>query len=251
MYIIYYNYYFIKGNDAFFTMQVFMKIINNPETVPLQLPNEFLKSEEDLENKIKIKKSRSKTKSEAEKYKDYSKLINAVRNNVNKNKQYLCLDIEAYEGDQKILTEFGWCIFKKDGSIVKNKHVIVKENMMYHNGTKVPDNRDYYLFGDSEIQELKVIEEELKKDIESVNYIVGQGVNNDLHYLESIEVDTSKFICMKDFKVEKYGVIDTMDLYSGLFRAPAVSLEKMLIKFKIPYDRLHNAGKNFYKIKLI
>jgi len=237
-------------------MQVFMKIINNSKKVPLQLPKKLLKqNNEKFKNEKSIKEneesSKAKTKKQKEevaKYDDFAKLINTIKFNIGNSRFYLCLDIEAYENNQSILTEFGWCIFKKDGTITKKKHAIVKENMNYHNGKKVPDHRDHYLFGESEIQELKVIEEELKADIESVNYLVGQGINNDIRYLKSIHVNTDKFISMKNSKVQKFGIIDTMDLYSGYFNLQAVSLEKSLIKLHIPFDKLHNGGKKKKKL---
>jgi len=232
-----------------------LKIITNCKKVPLQLSKKLLKENNEESRKLSEKSTDSKTnssasklknkkKDEMERYEDLAKLINTIKFNIGSSRSYLCLDIEAYEGDQKILTEFGWCVFKKDGTLLKTKHAIVKEHMNYRNGHNVPDNRDYYLFGKSEIQELKVIEEELKKDIESVNYLVGQGIDNDIRYLKSIDVNTSKFIKMKDSKVQKFGIIDTMDLYSGLYSTQGVSLERSLIKLKIPYDRLHNGGND-------
>jgi len=181
-----------------------------------------------------------------ERFKEYEKLINTIRHNINRNKLYLSLDIEAFEQNQKILKEFGWCIFKKDGTITKTKHAIVKENMNYHNEKNVPDNRNYYLFGDSEVMELKAIEEELRKDIDRVSYLVGQGINNDLRFLKFINIDTSKFVNMKNSQVPKYGLIDTMDLNSGYYLANGLGLEKSLIKLQIPYDKLHNSGKSIY-----
>ncbi|OUM62845.1 hypothetical protein PIROE2DRAFT_61630 [Piromyces sp. E2] len=179
-----------------------------------------------------------------EKYRDNVKIINAIIHNISKNKFYLCLDIEAYEFNQKFLTEFGWCIFKKDGTIVKKKHAIVKENLKYRNRKYVPDNRYYYLFGDSVVQKLDDINKELRNDINKVNYLVGQGIYNDLRYLRSIKINTFKFQKMKNAQVPEYGVIETMDLYSGFFQTEGVSLEKSLIKLNIPYERLHNAGND-------
>ena len=148
----------------------------------------------------------------------------------------------------KKLTEFGWCIFKRDGSIIKKKHTIVKEYIHLRNGKHVPDNKDNFLFGQSDIQKLEEVEEELKNDIESVNYLVGQGIKSDIRYLKSIDVNTSKFTTMKNQKIPEFGVIDTMDIFSGNFNTKGVSLEKSLVKLQIPYDKLHNAGKIYIYI---
>jgi len=179
-----------------------------------------------------------------EKYRDNIKLINTIINNIDDNKLYLCLDIEAFEFNQKFLTEFGWCIFKKDGTIVKKKHAIVKENLKYRNRKYVPDNRYHYLFGKSDLQQLDDINRELREDIQNVNFLVGQGIDNDIRYLRTININTSKFQKLKDDKVPIYGIIDTMDLYSGFYQTEGVGLEKSLKKLKIPYDRLHNAGND-------
>jgi len=179
------------------------------------------------------------------KYDTYNELIKNIREEINDEKLFLCLDIEAFEFDQKILTEFGWCIFRKDGTIDKKIHAIVKENIKYRNKKHVPDNREYYLFGESVTQNLSDIEKELKEDIEKVNYLVGQGIESDIRYLNSIKIHTSKFEKMKSSKVPEYGIIDTMDIYSGFYHSKGVGLEKSLIKLQLPYGRLHNAGKYF------
>jgi len=193
------------------------------------------------QNKEKVKKEK---KEDPNQFKEQAKLIERVRT-IDNEKLYLCLDIEAYEFDQKKLTEFGWCIFKKDGTIVKKKHTNTKEYLKFRNGKHVPDNKDNFLFGNSDVQELAVVEEELKEDIESVNYLVGHGIKSDIRYLKSINVNTTKFENMKTKKIPEYGVIDTMDVYSGHFNTKGVSLEKCLIKLRIPFDKLHNAGNNF------
>jgi len=179
----------------------------------------------------------------SEKYDEYMELIKNIREKISNELLFLCLDIEAFEYNQEKLTEFGWCIFKKDGTIKKTIHALVKENLRLRNRKHVPDNKDHYLFGKSVIQNIKDIENELKQDIENVNYLVGQGIGSDLRYLNKIKVNTSKFEKMKNSKIPEFGVIDTMDLYSGYYRTRGVGLEKSLIKLELPYGRLHNAGK--------
>ena len=244
-----------------FTMQVFLKIINNSEKVSLQLSDDLIKESNDVEKTNNNSKTKEETKAKENKdssqvlkqkkskekidetklFQEFSKLIEGIRS-IDNEKLYLCLDIEAFEFDQKKLTEFGWCIFKRDGTIVKKKHTNTKEYLKFRNGKHVPDNKNHFLFGTSEVQELAVVEEELKNDIESVNFLVGHGIKSDINYLKSINVNTSKFETMKSQKIPEFGVIDTMDIYSGQFNTKGVSLEKCLIKLQIPYDRLHNAG---------
>jgi len=244
-------------------MQVFMKIINNSEAVPLQLSvqraeeirkeemkdhSNLLKSNKGHNNSQKSQKKLSDSK-ETGKYKNLSKVIKSIQYNISVNKPFLSIDIETYEKDKNIITEIGWCVFKSDGVIKKRKHAIVEENVDYHNGNYIPDHRNNFLFGRSETQKLSGIEEELKKDIEKINYLVGHGIKNDIRYLNSININTSKFENMKNSKIPEFGIIDTMDLYSGFYYTRAVGLEKSLLKLQIPYDKLHNAGKKKKKKK--
>jgi len=189
-----------------------------------------------------------KTYEKPEKLQNRIKLIEVIKEKIDNEKLYICLDIEAFERNHDFLTEFGWCLFKKNGEIIKKKHAIVEEYMNYHNGRYVPDNRDHYNFGKSEIVKLKEIYKELKDDFDHVNYLVGHGINNDIRFLKKIKVDVSKFKKMNGNgnKIDDYGIIETMDLFSGFFLTKPVGLEKSLRRLEIPYQRLHNAGNDAY-----
>jgi len=182
-----------------------------------------------------------------EKLQNRIKLIELIKEKIDNDKLYICLDIEAYERNHDYLTEFGWCLFKKNGEIIKIKHAIVEEYRNYHNGRYVPDNKDYFNFGESEVEKLKDIYRELKNDFEKVNYLVGHGINNDIRFLKKIKVDVSKFKKMNSgSKIDDYGIIETMDLFSGFFLTKPVGLEKSLRRLEISYKRLHNAGNDAY-----
>jgi len=191
------------------------------------------------------------TEEETEKYSEYSKIINAIQNNIGKQKLFICFNIKAYEKSHDILTEFAWCMFTKDGTIVKKKYAIVREAMNYYENDNIPDNRHDYLFGNTKIQSLKSIEEELKNDIIKINYIVCQSISNDFCYLNSLNIDISKFKKMTNSKIPEFGIIDMMDIYSGLYYTPGVSLEESLIKLKIPYEKLQNTNKNYKFISTV
>jgi len=208
-------------------MQVFLKIINGT-----------------IDTTTNITQYKKEKGNGYEKFRRLAKIINAIQHNISKSKLYLSFDIEEYEQNKKLITEIGWCIFKKDGTIRKKKHAIVKENIDCRNTKKKQDNKDNYLFGESDVQELKVIEEELRKDVEKVSYLVSHGIGkNDIRYLKSIKVNITRFIKMKGSKVPHCGLIDTMDLYAGLFNSKGVNLEKSLTDLEIPFDKLYNAGK--------
>jgi len=189
-----------------------------------------------------------RTYEKPEKIQNRIKLIEAIKEKIDNEKLYICLDIEAYERNHDFLTEFGWCLFKKNGEIIKKKHAIVEEYLSYHNGRYVPDNKNNYNFGKSEIVKLKDIYKELKNDFNQVNYLVGHGINNDIRFLKKIQVDVSKFKKMNgnSSKIDDYGIIETMDLFSGFFLTKPVGLEKSLRRLEIPYRSLHNAGNDAY-----
>jgi len=182
-----------------------------------------------------------------EKLQNRIKLIELIKEKIDDDKLYICLDIEAYERNHDFLTEFGWCLFKKNGKIIKIKHAIVEEYKNYHNGRYVPDNRDHFNFGTSKVEKLKDIYKELKNDFDKVNYLVGHGINNDIRFLKKIKVDVSKFKKMNSgTKIDDYGIIETMDLFSGFFLTKPVGLEKSLRRLEIQYKRLQNVEKNFF-----
>jgi len=182
-----------------------------------------------------------------EKLQNRIKLIEAIQEKIDNDKLFICLDIEAYERNHDYLTEFGWCIFKKNGEIIVTRHAIVEEYINYHNGRYVPDNKSNFNFGKSEVKKLNNVYRDLKKDIEKVNYLVGHGINNDIRFLKKIKVDVSKFKKLSTANsIGDYGIIETMDLFSGFFLSKPVSLEKCLRKLEIPYEKLHNAGNDAY-----
>jgi len=189
-----------------------------------------------------------KTYEKPEKLQNRIKLIETIKEKIDNEKLYICLDIEAFERNHDFLTEFGWCLFKKNGEIIKKKHAIVEEYISYHNGRYVPDNKNNYNFGKSEIVKLKDIYRELKNDFDRANYLVGHGINNDIQFLKKIQVDVSKFKKMNgnSSKIDDYGIIETMDLFSGFFLTKPVGLEKSLRRLEIPYRSLHNAGNDAY-----
>lgn len=57
---------------------------------------------------------------------------------------WLAIDIEEWERDHTVLTEFGWSLVRWDaGEMVEEMgHWIVKENAKFHNGTWVADRRN-------------------------------------------------------------------------------------------------------------
>jgi len=172
-----------------------------------------------------------KSEEKIEKYNIFVKICTGIRN-IGEDKQFLCLDTESVDTENENLTEIGWCIFKKNGSIIKKKHTFIKENINNDQNSNLdPQN--------VEIQELSVIKKELVTDIENVNYIVGHEIDKILTAIGTLEnIDIiSKFTKIKDSVIPEYGIIDTNDLCFG------GSLDKSLKGLKYPYEKSFNAGK--------
>ena len=170
------------------------------------------------------------------------KTVNIIKNTINLSKLFLSLDTEMYEKNHDYVTEIGWVTFDKTGRIVKKKHYIIQEYSAFHNGKYVEDNKLNYNFGDSETKPLREVIKILNNELNTVNYIVGQGISNDIRDLKKNGIDLTKFEEMHgEYKVNS--IIDTQDLFAGNFLEKPIGLKKGLDKFSIPYRYLHNAGK--------
>ncbi|OUM63751.1 hypothetical protein PIROE2DRAFT_9691 [Piromyces sp. E2] len=154
-------------------------------------------------------------------------------------------DIPDYIKNNAPIETFGYVIFNKNGTVIKKKHYIVQEYLSFRNGNCVEDNKFNYNYGESEIKTLSEIKRLLRKDLDIVNYIVGQGIKNDIRDLQKIDVDLSMFKEMNG-TYETCGIIDTQDLFSGNFFEKPISLKRGLERFFIPYRNLHNAGNDAY-----
>ena len=87
---------------------------------------------------------------------------------------------------------------KKSEDIVKNRHRIIKENQECYNEVYIQDNKDHYNFKKSEIQILKEIINKLNEDLKGVNYVLGQGINNDIKDFKKININLSKYKKMSE-----------------------------------------------------
>jgi len=172
------------------------------------------------------------------------KTTNIIKNIIGSEKLFISLDTESYERNHNLLTEIGWVIFDKLGKIKKKRQCVIKENIKYHN-KRVGDNKFNYNFGRYEVIPLTGAKKILINDLKKVDYIVGQDIKKDTRDLEKIGIDLTKFEVING--VEKpYGIIDTLDLYTGNFIEKGIKLEKGLEKLSISYENLHNAGNDAY-----
>jgi hypothetical protein len=101
------------------------------------------------------------------------------------------VDVEAWEGNPRLVTEIGLAFFVAvfgHGSTFRHRHIIVEEHLGRRNGKWVEDNRDRFLFGDSEVLPLANAVAEVSKELDGADYIIGHAVAGDLKWLHSIGV---------------------------------------------------------------
>ena len=96
----------------------------------------------------------------------HSKVKDVFTTNRSNAFQIICFDIEVYEHDRSIMLEIGYVVSrftpvpyhqgltsqgdKPDIEIVTKRHLIIRDNLHYKNGDRVPDNRHKFGFGSSE-----------------------------------------------------------------------------------------------------
>ena len=95
----------------------------------------------------------------------FTKVISAF--NTQSQKSFMAFDLEVYEHDHSVLLEIGYVIVnfsptrrpREDdlpkAEVTSRKHLIIKENLHYKNKDNVPDNRDGFKFGVSQILSLE------------------------------------------------------------------------------------------------
>ncbi|CAI1870015.1 Good for full DBP5 activity protein 2 [Saccharomyces pastorianus] len=186
-----------------------------------------------------------------------------------------CLDIEAFEANQRVVTEIGISIYDPRENMVpsmvpitKNYHLIIEESLELRNQKWVCDYKDCYLLGESYVLKLK----ECVQFIQSlINYylvpvtdedktwsraFVGHHVSGDLKWLETIGVkfpgrgyegrlDHTLFLADHPGDMDVF-VLDTEQFYRKSYGEKGSSLGKILRLFEIPHAFLHNAGNDAY-----
>jgi hypothetical protein len=101
-----------------------------------------------------------------------------------------CVDIEAWERGSTRILEIGLAFFVTEpgGGSFRHRHLLIEENLALRNGCYVADNRDSFLFGDSEVLPLAEAVAEVSRELGAADYIVGHALAGDLAWLRSIGV---------------------------------------------------------------
>lgn len=169
---------------------------------------------------------------------------------LNNNSSILIFDIEAYEHDQKKITEIGFLSIINSRQIIK--HLIIKENIDLLNGQYVSENKFNFNYGESNVLPLKECFNILINEILKHEALMGQNIASDIKYLNkylSKELDNQELI---NNKINSKVILDTatMSLYLSE-DANHMSIERSLDKLGLETKNLHNAGNDsFYTMIL-
>ncbi|CAI5760398.1 unnamed protein product [Candida verbasci] len=168
---------------------------------------------------------------------------------LNSNKPLICIDCEAFEKNQKYITEIGISILNQIQKTtivpqIKTYHIIIEDHLKKRNKLYVPDYKYNFLNGKSIIMSETNTKEFLKKFLEK--YLINQHGVLIGHNLSS-EV---KFFKKLGVELNSNKSIDTLILHQ-LSRSNGGSLWAILRSLNIPYSFLHNAGNDAYYTMLI
>ncbi|TFK43450.1 hypothetical protein BDQ12DRAFT_675007 [Crucibulum laeve] len=168
------------------------------------------------------------------------------------------MDFEAWELDHTLITEFGWSLVGwKSGNVVEtNGHIIIDEARKYTNSKYVPDNRNHYNFGESELVKKASFKKRIQTFIASLSeygpvFLVFHDNSQDIKYLKSAAIeaplDGLSHILPDMMPNEGIFVVDTSDLFGALLgegSGERRSLEKTCRLLQINTEYLHNAGND-------
>lgn len=133
----------------------------------------------------KAKRQRNRVKQAVTKYNQAKRFIDA-------GDSFLCFDVECFEFRQTIVLEIGYTTFK-DGEM-QTHHFIIAEHERYKNKRYVPNNRDNFLFGESQRVCMREAIHHLNKAIRKHDCIVGHSIGGDVDSLvkHGLKIDPSK-----------------------------------------------------------
>ncbi|KAI0796695.1 hypothetical protein C8Q75DRAFT_206669 [Abortiporus biennis] len=176
---------------------------------------------------------------------------------------WLAIDIESWDRDHTMITEFGWSLVRwEDGQQIEEMDHLIVAPYKYHRNTYVEDNKENYLFGVSE----EVSKAEFKRKIcELIGkyqqggplFLIFHDPSQDIKDLRSPAIDAPlpnlNPILPDTTPSEGLYVIDTADMFAALEGESGVqkrSLERIcrLLKlgdeFGVQVDFFHNAGND-------
>ncbi|GAA5953645.1 hypothetical protein JCM3765_006925 [Sporobolomyces pararoseus] len=178
---------------------------------------------------------------------------------------FLALDVEFWERDHEVLTEFGWSVVEfvrhQNGKVTERRedqHAVIKENQRFRNGRFSPDARDHFDFGRTLVLPSGALYYLLHALFSTLSatyplFLVFHDPRGDIRALKKLGFDANKEF-ERDFmqfgkKKNREGggiwVVDTQRIFSAwLGRKSQIGLEKACTEVEVPTKRLHNAGND-------
>ncbi|GAA6007731.1 hypothetical protein JCM11491_003945 [Sporobolomyces phaffii] len=176
---------------------------------------------------------------------------------------FLALDVEFWERDHEVLTEFGWTLVEfvrhQNGKVTERRedqHAVIKENQRFRNGRFSPDARDHFDFGRTLVLPSKALYFLLHALFSTLSathplFLVFHDPRGDIRALTKLGFDSANEFerDLTRFGQKREGggiwVVDTQRIFSAwLGRKSQIGLEKACIEVEIPTKRLHNAGND-------
>ncbi|KAF5834706.1 hypothetical protein DUNSADRAFT_8531 [Dunaliella salina] len=152
----------------------------------------------------------------------------------------LSIDLEWYERSTELLLEIGWTLWDSASRRCTSKHWIVSEGLGYANGRYVPNMRDAFKFGTSQVGKLADGVGSLQADIDAHPglILVGHDMTQDMQMLAKWGIQVP----------EGTQVLDTSKLAWARVGDPtrqAMSLRTLLAWLQVPdVSGLHNGGND-------
>jgi hypothetical protein len=110
---------------------------------------------------------------------------------------FLAIDVEGWEKHTETVLEVGICVCLGTPTPKQTtaytfccRHFIVEENMHHRNGKYVPDHKDHFLFGDSEVLSTEAIAAHIKKKLQRrTSLLVCMNVNSAAFFTHHTTLD--------------------------------------------------------------
>ncbi|KZV76094.1 hypothetical protein PENSPDRAFT_570434 [Peniophora sp. CONT] len=173
---------------------------------------------------------------------------------------WCAIDVESYEYEHTTLTELGYSIqrWENEEPVHENGHLCVKEAWRLRNGKYVPDAREKYDYGASEILPRTDFREKIRALIESLKqygavFLIFHDAASDIQYLldDKYKINASlpnlSYLLPDKCKDGLY-CVDTCDLWGALEGIPQDKrkLEHICRELGLKPQNMHNAGNDAY-----
>ncbi|ORX95762.1 hypothetical protein K493DRAFT_351319 [Basidiobolus meristosporus CBS 931.73] len=154
---------------------------------------------------------------------------------------FFTIDVETYERDHTSIIEIGWSMHHSKRGLFKDRHFVIEENLHLRNGRYHPDNKEKFLFGESELGTLEDVIGFLEEDLSTgpPKVLIGHDLKS---VLEATQIVNPNLDCVDE-------TLDISDLHTVKFGGKDMpGLSRVLDDLEIDYYCLHNAGNDAHYI---